>query len=94
MKIHERMSEKRCFYMIVFLAVILFVLSGCEKQQPESESVDSIPTINIGISARTGLSKNPFGSQSDAWRSDGREDWCACPTDLDRAEQQSGKQLL
>ena len=58
MKIHERMSEKRCFYMIVFLAVILFVLSGCEKQQPESESVDSIPTINIGISARTGLSKN------------------------------------
>ena len=44
--------------MIVFLAVILFVLSGCEKQQPESESVDSIPTINIGISARTGLSKN------------------------------------
>ena len=58
MKIHERMSEKRCFYMIVFLAVILFVLSGCEKQQPESESADSIPTINIGISARTGLSKN------------------------------------
>ena len=49
MKIHERMSEKRCFYMIVFLAVILFVLSGCEKQQPESESADSIPTINIGI---------------------------------------------
>ena len=58
MKIHERMSEKRCFYMIAFLAVILFVLSGCEKQQPESESADSIPTINIGISARTGLSKN------------------------------------
>ena len=58
MKIHERMSEKRYFYMIVFLAVILFVLSGCEKQQPESESADSIPTINIGISARTGLSKN------------------------------------
>ena len=58
MKIHERMSEKRCFYMIVFLAVILFVLSGCEKQQPESESADSIPTINIGISVRTGLSKN------------------------------------
>ena len=44
--------------MIAFLAVILFVLSGCEKQQPESESADSIPTINIGISARTGLSKN------------------------------------
>ena len=88
MKIHERMSEKRCFYMIVFLAVILFVLSGCEKQQPESESADSIPTINIGISARTGLSKNL--SEVNQTLGDRR----ACPACLDRTEQQPGKQLL
>lgn len=58
MKIHERMSGKRCFYMILFLVVLLFALSGCEKRREESEEADAVPTINIGISARTGLSKN------------------------------------
>ena len=84
--------------MIVFLAVILFVLSGCEKQQPESESEDSIPTINIGISARTGLSKNL--SEVNQTLGDLTEEKIgvrarrACPACLDRTEQQPGKQLL
>ena len=89
MKIHERMSEKRCFYMIAFLAVILFVLSGCEKQQPESESADSIPTINIGISARTGLSKNL--SEVNQTLGDLTEEKICVRA---RTEQQPGKQLL
>lgn len=70
-----------------------FVLSGCEKQQPESESADSIPTINIGISARTGLSKNL--SEVNQTLGDLTEEKIGVRARLvHRTEQQPGKQLL
>lgn len=58
MKIHGGMQKRKCIYMISLLILAASVLIGCEKTQPESESTAEIPTINIGISARTGLSKD------------------------------------
>lgn len=60
MKIHGGIQRKRHFCMILSLIIAAIMLIGCEKQQSESESTAEVPTINIGISARTGLSKDLY----------------------------------